>query len=73
MKKFYSGSILLGLSIAALLYLGCDQETNTDNKLLGLGRQYLIVRQFGLGADIDAFNVSNNIPDLLPQFFAVYI
>src|SRR3972149_5764029 len=40
------------------------------NKLLGLGRQYLIVKQFGLGAEIDAFNVSNNIPDLIFSVFS---
>lgn len=34
-------------------------------KLLGFVRQVLIARQFGLSAELDAFNTANNLPDLL--------
>ncbi len=35
------------------------------NKIVALFRQAIIARQFGLSSDIDAFNVANNLPDLL--------
>jgi putative peptidoglycan lipid II flippase len=35
------------------------------NKLVAILRQLIIARQFGLSADLDVFNVANNIPDLL--------
>lgn len=35
------------------------------NKIVALIRQIIIARQFGLTADIDAFNVANNYPDLI--------
>ena len=35
------------------------------DKALGLGRQVIIGRQFGMSAELDAFNVANNLPDLL--------
>jgi len=35
------------------------------DKVLAFVRQILIARQFGLSAELDAFNVANNIPDLL--------
>ena len=35
------------------------------DKALGLLRQVVIGRQFGVGAQLDAFNASNNLPDLL--------
>lgn len=35
------------------------------NKVVGLLRQVIIARQFGFSPEIDAFNVSNNVPDLL--------
>jgi putative peptidoglycan lipid II flippase len=35
------------------------------DKLLAILRQVLIARQFGLSAELDAFNVANNVPDLL--------
>lgn len=35
------------------------------NKLVALGRQALIAKQFGFSPEIDAFNVANNVPDLL--------
>jgi putative peptidoglycan lipid II flippase len=34
-------------------------------KLLGFLRQVIIAQQFGLSAELDAFNAANNIPDLL--------
>ncbi len=34
-------------------------------KVLGFARQLLIAKQFGLSAELDAFNAANNIPDLL--------
>ncbi len=35
------------------------------NKLVALLRQYLTAQQFGLNKEMDAFNIANNIPDLL--------
>ena len=35
------------------------------NKILAILRQLIIARQFGLTAELDVFNVANNIPDLL--------
>jgi putative peptidoglycan lipid II flippase len=35
------------------------------DKVLGLVRQVLVARQFGLSYEIDVFNAANNIPDLL--------
>ncbi len=35
------------------------------NKLLAILRQLIIARQFGLTAELDVFNVANNIPDLI--------
>jgi putative peptidoglycan lipid II flippase len=35
------------------------------DKALAILRQILIARQFGLSSELDAFNVANNIPDLL--------
>jgi len=35
------------------------------DKILAFIRQILIARQFGLSPELDAFNVANNIPDLL--------
>ena len=35
------------------------------DKILAILRQVLIARQFGLSAELDAFNVANNVPDLL--------
>jgi putative peptidoglycan lipid II flippase len=34
-------------------------------KLLGFLRQLIIARQFGLSAELDAFNAANNLPDLI--------
>ena len=44
------------LLLAALFFL---------DKVLAFFRQVLIAHQFGLSAELDAFNVANNIPDLL--------
>jgi len=35
------------------------------NKILAILRQLIIARQFGLTAELDVFNVANNIPDLI--------
>jgi putative peptidoglycan lipid II flippase len=35
------------------------------DKIIGFVRQIIIARQFGLSAELDVFNVANNIPDLL--------
>jgi putative peptidoglycan lipid II flippase len=35
------------------------------DKVLAFVRQILIARQFGLSEELDAFNVANNVPDLL--------
>lgn len=35
------------------------------DKLLGLFRQVVIGRQFGVSAELDVFNAANNLPDLL--------
>ncbi len=37
----------------------------TIDKLLGVGRQMIISRQFGLSAELDVFNAANNLPDML--------
>lgn len=37
----------------------------TVDKLLGVARQMLISRQFGLSAELDVFNAANNVPDAL--------
>ena len=46
----------ISLLLAAFFFL---------DKVLAFARQVLIARQFGLSAELDAFNVANNIPDLL--------
>lgn len=35
------------------------------NKILAILRQLIIARQFGLSAELDVFNVANNVPDML--------
>jgi putative peptidoglycan lipid II flippase len=35
------------------------------DKVLGLGRQVIMARVFGLSPELDAFNAANNVPDLL--------
>jgi putative peptidoglycan lipid II flippase len=51
-------SILFRASLLLAVFFGI-------NKAVALVRQIIIGRQFGLGAEIDAFNVANNFPDLL--------
>src|SRR5512133_1342588 len=46
----------ISLLLAGLFFL---------DKLLAFVRQILIARQFGLSRELDAFNVANNLPDLL--------
>ncbi|MEK7327287.1 MAG: lipid II flippase MurJ, partial [Chloroflexota bacterium] len=50
--KLFRASILL-----ALLF-GID-------KLIGLGRQVLVGRAYGVSAALDAYNAANNLPDLI--------
>jgi putative peptidoglycan lipid II flippase len=45
-------------ALLLFLFFGVD-------KALGLVRQVIIGRQFGIGAELDAFNAANNLPDLL--------
>lgn len=45
-------------SLLIAIFFGLD-------KLLGLIRQVVIGRQFGVGAELDVFNAANNLPDLL--------
>lgn len=51
-------SRLTRISLMLALFFGLD-------KGLALLRQVIIARQFGLSHELDAFNVANNIPDLL--------
>lgn len=46
---------------SSLLVAGCFGLA----KVLGLVRQVLIARQFGVSPELDAFNVANNLPDTL--------
>lgn len=57
MSGIFKASVIIGISFGI-------------NKLLGLARQYFIARQFGFSAEIDAFNVANNMPDLIFSLFA---
>ncbi|MDO8056632.1 MAG: lipid II flippase MurJ, partial [Candidatus Hermodarchaeota archaeon] len=45
-------------SLIIAIFFGID-------KLLGLVRQIIIGRQFGVSEELDAFNAANNLPDLL--------
>jgi putative peptidoglycan lipid II flippase len=45
-------------SLIVAVFFGID-------KLLGLVRQIIIGRQFGVSQELDAFNAANNLPDLL--------
>jgi putative peptidoglycan lipid II flippase len=45
-------------ALLLVIFFGLD-------KGLGLIRQVVIARQFGLSSELDAFNVANNLPDLL--------
>jgi len=55
MKKL---SRLSKISLLLAVLFGID-------KILGVARQMIISRQFGLSAELDVFNASNNLPDML--------
>ncbi|OGO46234.1 MAG: murein biosynthesis integral membrane protein MurJ [Chloroflexi bacterium RBG_16_64_43] len=45
-------------SLLVAFFFGLD-------KAIGLARQLLVARQFGMSPELDAFNAANNVPDLL--------
>jgi putative peptidoglycan lipid II flippase len=49
---------LFNASLLIAVFFGLD-------KLVGLGRQVLVARYFGLNAALDAYNTANKLPDLL--------
>lgn len=51
-------SLVARSSLLIAFFFGID-------KLLGLIRQIIIGRQFGVSAELDIFNAANNLPDLL--------
>ncbi|MEL7627079.1 MAG: murein biosynthesis integral membrane protein MurJ [Anaerolineaceae bacterium] len=55
MKKL---SRLTKVSLLLAVLFGID-------KILGVARQMIISREFGLSAELDVFNASNNLPDML--------
>lgn len=55
MKKL---SKLTKVSLLLAVLFGID-------KILGVVRQMLVSRQFGLSAELDGFNAANNLPDML--------
>ena len=55
MKKL---SRLTRVSLLLAVLFGID-------KVLGIARQMIISRQFGLSAELDVFNAANNLPDML--------
>lgn len=55
MKKL---SKLSKVSLLLAVLFGVD-------KILGVARQMIISRQFGLSAELDVFNAANNLPDML--------
>ncbi len=57
MSKIFKASAIIGISFGI-------------NKILGLLRQYLITKEFGFSPEIDAFNVANNMPDLIFALFS---
>jgi putative peptidoglycan lipid II flippase len=57
MSKLFKASLLL------TIFFGI-------NKVVALGKQIIIARQFGLSYEIDAFNAANNIPDLIFSLFS---
>lgn len=56
-SSIFRASVIIGISFGI-------------NKLLGLARQYFIAAQFGFTPEIDAFNVANNMPDLIFSLFS---
>jgi putative peptidoglycan lipid II flippase len=57
MSRIFRASLIIAISFGL-------------NKLLGLARQYLIASQFGFSPELDAFNVANNMPDLIFSLFS---
>lgn len=57
MAHIFTSSLIIGVSFGA-------------NKLLALFRQYIIAARFGFSPEIDAFNVANNLPDLVFSLFS---
>jgi putative peptidoglycan lipid II flippase len=57
MSNIFKASLIIGISFGL-------------NKILGFLRQYLIASQFGFTPEIDAFNVANNVPDLIFSLFS---
>lgn len=51
-------SSLFKASATITLFFGID-------KIVALIRQWIIIKQYGFSPEIDAFNVANNVPDLL--------
>jgi putative peptidoglycan lipid II flippase len=60
MKKL---SRLTKISLLLAVLFGID-------KILGVARQMIISRQFGLSAELDVFNAANNLPDMLFMLIA---
>jgi len=56
-RQIVNASLLVGL------FFGLD-------KIIGLGRQVLVARYFGLSAALDAYNAANKLPDLLFELLA---
>jgi len=56
-SSIFKASVIIGVSFGI-------------NKLLGLARQYFIAAQVGFTPEIDAFNVANNMPDLIFSLFS---
>ncbi len=57
MSKIFKASVIIGISFGI-------------NKILALVRQYAIAARFGFSPEIDAFNVANNMPDLIFSLFS---
>ncbi len=57
MSRIFRASVIIAISFGL-------------NKLLGLARQYIMATQFGFSPQIDAFNVANNMPDLIFSLFS---
>ncbi len=53
-----TASLLLNATLLVAVFFGLD-------KLVGLLRQVLVARYFGLNAALDAYNAANKLPDLL--------
>ncbi|HQJ01699.1 MAG TPA: lipid II flippase MurJ, partial [Flexilinea sp.] len=51
-------SSLSRTSLMIVIFFGID-------KVIAIIRQLIIARQFGLSAELDVFNIANNLPDML--------